>query len=70
MKFEIYKQKTTVRSTYEQLTRRWRWRLRGGNGRIIAASSQAFASKQAAKNNAKLTRDRLASISFRAWKQS
>lgn len=49
--------------------RGWRWRLKGGNGKIIAASSQAFSSQQSAKRNARLTRDRLASIMFRQWKQ-
>ncbi len=35
----------------------WRWRLKSHNGRIVAASSQNFSTKQAAENNFELTRE-------------
>ncbi len=36
-----------------------RWQLKGRNGKIVDASTESFASKWAARNNARLTRDGL-----------
>jgi uncharacterized protein YegP (UPF0339 family) len=33
----------------------WRWRLKAKNGRIVAASSEAFGSKGNARRNARMT---------------
>lgn len=33
----------------------WRWRVKGANGEIVAASSEGFASKQKAQENYRLT---------------
>jgi uncharacterized protein YegP (UPF0339 family) len=33
----------------------WRWRLKAKNGRIVAASSEAFGSKANARRNARMT---------------
>ncbi len=52
MKFK-YTSKTRLGIT------RHRWQLKGRNGLIVDASTQSFCSKQAARNNARLTRDGL-----------
>jgi uncharacterized protein YegP (UPF0339 family) len=41
--------------TYQDATDGWRWRLIGGNNRIVAASSEAFHDQRAALANARLT---------------
>jgi uncharacterized protein YegP (UPF0339 family) len=33
----------------------WRWRLRGANGKIVAASSESFANKASARRNIRTT---------------
>lgn len=41
---------------YRTLFRReWRWRLKGGNNKIIAASSEGFRNRVDCVNNIKLT---------------
>lgn len=41
--------------TYRDREGGWRWRLKAGNGRIVAASSEAFHDQQATLANARLT---------------
>lgn len=43
MKLEIY------------LSGGWRWRVKARNGKIVAASSEAFATRAGAKRNVKAT---------------
>ena len=35
--------------------KKWRWRLRGLNGRIVAASSESFSSLERCEKNVELT---------------
>lgn len=44
------------RLSFYRSTTGWRWRLRGRNGRIIAASSEGFVRERDAKANAWKTR--------------
>lgn len=41
---------------------RWRWRLKGGNGEIIDASTEGFYSKYNAKRNLILTSEALNTV--------
>lgn len=45
MKLEIYK----------EIGREWRWRVVARNGKIVAASSEGFATRYGAKRNLKST---------------
>lgn len=40
----------------------WRWRLRGANGRIIAASSESFTRQRDARRNVRRTFDALTEV--------
>lgn len=53
MKFEVYEVVTPLKSE------RWRWRVIAPNGRIVAASSEGFFSKEGAEENAHLTHSML-----------
>lgn len=40
---------------YQDSSNEWRWRAISSNGRIVAASSEGFSSKQNAINNARFS---------------
>lgn len=44
---------------YKDNSGKYRWRVRADNGRIVGASSQGFASRQMAGENADLLKDAL-----------
>lgn len=44
---------------YKDKAGKYRWRIVADNGRVVGASSQGFASKQMAHENAELVRDAL-----------
>jgi len=46
----------------------YRWRVKHGNGKILAAASESFATKANAKRNLKNTRDALKQVSNAALK--
>ena len=48
-----------VQTFYKDKAGKYRWRIVADNGRIVGASSQGFASKQMAHENADLVRDAL-----------
>lgn len=56
MKFEVYETITALKSD------RWRWRVLAANGRIVAASSEGFARKEGAEENARLTHEMLGKL--------
>lgn len=56
MKLEFYEVVTPVKSD------RWRWRITAANGRIVAASSEGFARREGAVENATLTYNMLAQL--------
>lgn len=43
--------KTSTIEFFTDRKREWRWRLKHGNGRILAASSEGFASRRNARRN-------------------
>ena len=47
---------------YEDAAHEYRWRLIGGNGEPVAASSEGFDSEQGAVKNARLTAVKLTAI--------
>ena len=56
MKFEIYESDSAFGSE------RWRWHLIAANNRIVAASSEGFARKEEAEENARLTYEMLGKL--------
>ena len=44
---------------YQSLNKEYRWRITGGNNRIVGASSEGFINRQDCVNNAALVRDAL-----------
>lgn len=50
----------TTLTFYKDKADKHRWRIKAENGAIIGASSQGFASKQKAGENAELVQDALA----------
>ena len=55
------KKKATV-EVYKDNRGEWRWTLKHGNGKTLAASSEGFASKAGAWRNLKRTREAMAEI--------
>ena len=50
----------TTLTFYKDAVGKYRWRVVADNGKIVGASSQGFASKQMAGENAELLQDALA----------
>ena len=55
--------KTAKIEHYRDRAEKWRWRLVGANGEIVAASSQGFASRQKSGQNVRVTIELLMALS-------